>query len=681
MADMIDINIGGDSVKVPKWALEETQRKILKTAEQSETVSSKSLDVLKILAKQSGVSTKQLSLLQSKYTKTVKIEQDQLRESKKTTQEQKAFKEKFRDFSNVTKTQSKKQIELSKIMNTRLKSIKEVANVNTDSLAGFVSDVGDVISGLPFIGATLGAGAAAFGVMIGVLEKFGDSITALTSVGIGLHGNIMEMKTAASVAGLDLDSFGEIIVNNTKVARAFGDTMHAGAKGFANVSAEFIATTAALGNFGMTNTEMNEFLAEELELMRQRGALEGKTSKELAESAKQLLLSNTALADLNGGDRNARLRARHEALSQVSVMSYLSTQTGDVSQKLGELAASLNETDFGNLGPEVTRMILSTLAGGGDAANMALQNQELYAMMGEPLHELFNWVQANIDSGMSINEFQNELNTRTRDMISNTRMSDEQMRLHIMSGNQQYGEAMEMILESQNLLRGINNTSSDAVQRIFDIAATTETTGSMKIAGISSALEREANKINESLLSSSMNLLNVDIENAGAGLVDAITTIGDSLNFIIEKGLDPAIDTIQDFMGIEDEQEGFFVDATRKFNSWSGLSSIAPNMFPGVKEEYKSTAPSYTVDNWNDDLGIPTGNPSPSTHIEKPRTVIQTPSVISPLSTTQQNDNLLARQIAELTRQVEAGNKMAERQLAELKKARQIASETSEKMD
>lgn len=548
MADMIEILIGGEPVKVPKWALQETQEKIFKLTEKSNTLSSQTLAVIKALAKESGVSSKQLKLLEQKYTKTQKVEEEGLREQKKYNQQSKTHRNATKDFQKTLKKSTANQVQIGKTMVGKLKSIGKIAELDKESMSTIVDKMGDVVGGLPFIGGTLAATASGLGMTIGVLEEFGNVVADLNSVGIGLHGNLMDMRSAAATAGMSFSAFGEIIAKNSMTVRAYGNNMQDGAKKLALLQNQFAAATKNLGHFGLTNAEMTNFLAEELEMRRRYGQMDRLNTEQLAASTKNLLMNQTALAELTGTDRDDRLRARQAALTDVDVASWIYDlgETAELAEdNLGSMAAALDESAFADLGPRIQHAFTQALAAG--EFDPAQVDRELMTALGGSGQELFKWVKNNLQT-LNAPDFNAEFTDRIYSLLENTRFSTEEMRKLRVAGSNMGGVFGE-ILEALNLTRGINVTAAqvkDAVNNV--VTEVDKVDGSMVVAGVNASMERMFHEVAEGILTSSLNMVGGDIEDGGAQLVSSIDLIGDVLNNIIDEGLIPLSEKVRQLM-------------------------------------------------------------------------------------------------------------------------------------
>jgi len=165
-----------------------------------------------------------------------------------------------------------------------------------DSFSGAAS----VFSGIPVLGGIFSAVAAAADKVLG-------SYQSATASGATFGGSMNNFAAAASGAGMTMEKFGGLIARNGEALMTLGGTTEEGAKRFANMSKEI--RTSGIGNqlygLGMTTEQVNEGMATYLKTYGASGALQGKSTKELALGAGQYLKELDGLAKITGQSRKA----------------------------------------------------------------------------------------------------------------------------------------------------------------------------------------------------------------------------------------------------------------------------------------------------------------------------------------------------------------------------------------
>ncbi len=180
--------------------------------------------------------------------------------------------------------------------------IQKFANVG-DSFSGAAS----VFSGIPVLGTVFAAVAAA-------ADKTLASYQSATAGGATFGGSMNAFAGAASAAGMTMDKFGALIAQNSEALMTLGGTTEAGAKRFAALGKEIrnSGVGAQLYGLGMTTEQVNQGMANYIKMYGANGALQNKSTKELAAGAGNYLKELDALAKITGQNR-AEIQKEQEA--------------------------------------------------------------------------------------------------------------------------------------------------------------------------------------------------------------------------------------------------------------------------------------------------------------------------------------------------------------------------------
>ena len=145
-----------------------------------------------------------------------------------------------------------------------------------------------------------GAGVSA----ISYIENTQDTFRALSKVGAGLNGNLGELQITASKTRMPIDTFANMVGNNSTLLAGFGRGVSDGAKNFANLSNAMYEEGVIEGfmNLGMTVEEANEFVLKNTELTRRQSRLTNMDAGEQAKAAADLAKNMQIVAKLTGKD-------------------------------------------------------------------------------------------------------------------------------------------------------------------------------------------------------------------------------------------------------------------------------------------------------------------------------------------------------------------------------------------
>ena len=517
MADMYNIPIGGEKIPVPAWATAEVQSRILRSVDRGNLLNAQGLNVLKSLVKATGASQLELNKLDRSL--------DNLADE---------FEKGLKENANATKTSGDGTTsaikegtkETSRAFNAFANKVKSVTKADVSSLSAAMDEVSNVLSDIPKIGGYLAAFATGIGVVIGVIEGFAKTTAELNNVGIGLHGSLVDLRTAAGLAGLDFENFGKVITNNQRAIRSLGDNISSGAAEFGDLSHVLRMNISEFGQFGLTNSALNDALADEIELVRLRGQLDKNNLDEQSESLTTLLREQTALAELTGTDRRERLRARQEALSNARNALFLSTQTGNAADNLGNFAAALDGT--GNLGKRIEDSFTAAIRNNTDFGTF---DNELAAMSASipGIRELFDFYRSSYAS-MDPTEFQTQVNERVAGMLDEMRI-DPQALTRLADLNTPLQGIAGDVIEAIAAMRGFTDITSEDAQASIDNFATAAEEGRLKILALPGAMETVVNSIKTKGVQMADTLLQQltgaesGIEAGGAALVTALNSL------------------------------------------------------------------------------------------------------------------------------------------------------------
>ena len=114
----------------------------------------------------------------------------------------------------------------------------------------------------------LGAWGAAIQSAISVLGDYRESLQNLSNVGQGFGKSILNAQVELGRAGMGLSEFERVVTKNGTAIANLGENS---AIEFATLSKNVRNVGSDFGNYGLKITEINDFLAENLEIERMSG--------------------------------------------------------------------------------------------------------------------------------------------------------------------------------------------------------------------------------------------------------------------------------------------------------------------------------------------------------------------------------------------------------------------------
>lgn len=352
MADNIDIQIGGEVVRVPRWATEETAQEMMKY----NAASAKALTaMLKLSDRNNKAVLDNQKIFQSMKNATKKDATETIKVERKLTDAKIKY-------GKVLKETSGKIITAGKDVSSAF---------NRESLAGVATGLAGLLTSFGLVG-------AAAGFTVSILENFSKNIAELSNVGIGLGISLVDLRQQAAQTGLNMEDYGKLVLSNGDALRSIGDNAQDGAKRFSYVAEEARHLSRQFNNFGMTTQEFNDTLLQEIEMRRKAGFSQADITNGVAQSMNNLMRETTAMATITGQDRRdmirrrfemmedpalkaARMAAARDGMDMADSFSAISDSFGaggDVGSKIGAaiFTAVSNELDFRAIDPGLAQI-------------------------------------------------------------------------------------------------------------------------------------------------------------------------------------------------------------------------------------------------------------------------------------------------------------------------------------
>lgn len=523
------IEVGGETINVPAWATEEQFDTLLKI----DTNVLKSLDaMLRANRKREKVQKDDNKALLDSLARVAKAAKGN---NTKTQQQQQGFFNRLdKQLSDANKAYKKgfgKRAESEKALNDFIvKSSKDL----TKGTAKFTKDMAsfDLKTMATALGSVAGLGTIA-GMAAGVLEGFSTSIIELANTGVGLGGSLMDLRTSASMAGLDLASYSKVVNANSSAIKSLGANTTEGSARFATLARDMKQASRSFNNFGMTNTEMAETLAEEIELRRLSGMSQQNIQNGLADSMSKLMLETTQMAAATGQDRRELLRRRNDAMKNATVQAKLMAMQREgmdttlIREKIDAITGTLGK------GNEDLALAMAQAAMTDNFDFMAVDGGKyarLASMMGEEsgslLRNIFETYSTGLkDGNLSSEELKTEI-TAMVGQLGQSGSADMFKELGVLSAaGGEMGGVADSVIKLMSELGGMGETAEE-VKKTND--QTKKGLQEQALLALPSSLEELANNIKESTLTTVLDGLGIDLTSSGKSVVEAIQGLADS---------------------------------------------------------------------------------------------------------------------------------------------------------
>lgn len=226
--------------------------------------------------------------------------------------------------------------------------ISDVANILGESLGELPGKFGK-------IGESLGASV---GFMAGYLEDSVDVFRDLQFVGAGLNGRLQDLRRTASQTRLNLDQFANLVANNNEKLVGFGAGVQDSIDRFASISNQMFELDAGayakqFMALGYSVEEMNEMLADNIQLTRRQARIENMSAQEQIQSAANYAKQLDVLAKLTGQDAKAARdeisQRQRQGATQAKLRQLEQRGVEGVQESYRDVQTSLQE------GPQVLR--------------------------------------------------------------------------------------------------------------------------------------------------------------------------------------------------------------------------------------------------------------------------------------------------------------------------------------
>lgn len=226
---------------------------------------------------------------------------------------------------------------------------KKGAAAFNSAIDGITSGISTVAKQFGPLGKAVAGAAGAYGSYTKAANKMADDLYAgyskMQKAGGAASDGMSGLFRDAKKLGLsmnELDSFTQIVTENSKDFALLAGSVNEGRKQFASIGESIAPYRASLMAMGISMDEINSGMAGYLKLQSRVGLAQTKTTEQLAEGARKYLLEQDALTRVTGMNRKEQEDAREEIRSQERFAAKLM----QVRREQGEEAANQLETTY-----------------------------------------------------------------------------------------------------------------------------------------------------------------------------------------------------------------------------------------------------------------------------------------------------------------------------------------------
>jgi muramidase (phage lysozyme) len=196
-------------------------------------------------------------------------------------------------------------------------------------------------------------------------DKLYKGYSGLAKSGAAASDGMTGLFNDAKKLGLsmnELDGFVSLVGENSKDLALFGGTVFDGRKKFASLGKELEGSRESFFKLGMSQEEQNKALMGYTRLQARLGTDQGKTNKELADSAKKYILEQDALTKLTGASREEQEKIQEAALMEQQFRAKVRQMELDGDVEGAKRLQALNQM-YSSMSPELGKSMRALATG------------------------------------------------------------------------------------------------------------------------------------------------------------------------------------------------------------------------------------------------------------------------------------------------------------------------------
>ena len=226
------------------------------------------------------------------------------------------------------------------------------------SISDFASHITGALSAIPIVGPLVGG---ALQLLVSVVDQNIQTFREMSQVGVDFGASIMGAKLAATQAGLSLETFQNVISQNSESLALFAGGASEGAKRFAQISGQIQKNMGPqFSKLGMTMEETAEYTADYLEMQTSLGRAQKMSNRELEAGIASTVLEVDKLARVTGKRRDQVMAEMKENMADKRLKLIFNTMEKGAQENLNGVL-----TMMGSASPDLKDAITEMVATGG----------------------------------------------------------------------------------------------------------------------------------------------------------------------------------------------------------------------------------------------------------------------------------------------------------------------------
>ena len=314
-----------------------------------------------------------------------------------------------------------------------INSLERSVSSGTDSMSSAFSLMKQAASGgakvfkdLPILSGLAGAASAAFGILLGILERTTKEFISVQQSGALFGGSMLQFRDAAHNAGLTLTQYNSIMKANAAAMSLFGGGTIDGAKEFGKLSKAITSNATPFLQMGVSFEQMGQRTADYMERQLMLGLAEDRRTMTVDEQSKQVLTltkQQKMLAAYNGTTLEQERAKQKAALRSVDLQAVVAGKSEKDRDRISKVFTQI-QSKFGD---GMAKAYLEQQAFGTVAtkqsALMLMQNQAQAGIM----QELDNFARSNSNAAEQTAFFQKQIGASgdalKRDQLGNANLA------------------------------------------------------------------------------------------------------------------------------------------------------------------------------------------------------------------------------------------------------------------
>tara|TARA_B100000902_G_scaffold36868_1_gene44059 strand:- start:4641 stop:8123 length:3483 start_codon:yes stop_codon:yes gene_type:complete len=531
MADMHEIEFGGQSIRVPKWASEEQLNRVIDLDKDNNallknlfTANKQSFKTLDAMLKAQERMPSKISRENTKVIKDLEAAVEDVANAvgksgdKQNKQSEKRGKQDLKEALKFRQAYKDLSRDLGKHFNSLGSNFKDgIKGIAGGDFEGFAKAAGGIVG----LGAVAGFAAKS-------TVTFANNLSQLTNVGSGFGVGLVDLRSTAALAGTGLEGLAKIAQANAMTFKALGSNTTEGMMAFARLSNQIRQSGTQMG---LTNTEFNDLLSEEIELRRSAGQTERQISQGVNNSFRNLVQETTALASITGADRREMLRARTELADDPGLRRFAAS-TPQLNGVVSIFSA------LGPLGKDLSTQLLRSARGQEKFSifqgNLGGELADTFARLGPNAQQLLQEIDGLVNSAVNIDPNDtaalDELNTTLISKVVALKDSVPESTLRMLEDrvNNLGDSADEQDKQSLNFVSALVGINGEQEALLKGIKKQRETMDDDTFVDLSATIEDTSNKLKAAGMEAFMDLTGAERDD-GKGLVTAIDKLGENV--------------------------------------------------------------------------------------------------------------------------------------------------------